>query len=156
LGLARHVLPFALLLLGGAAAPAQPDAASEAAQEVLRAEALRLRASVDADVGALRALLAEELRFVHANGLAATRAALLDDLASGRVDYVSARPRSVEARVYGEAAVVTGTSLLEVRAGAGPVQRLENLFTAVYARREGAWRLVAYQSTRAPAPGGAE
>jgi hypothetical protein len=149
---ARHALRLALLLLVAAPAPAEPATPAPEA-EVLRAEALRTRASVDGDLGALRELLAEELRFTHSNGRVATRAGLLDELASGRIDYLSARPRDLAARVYGEAAVVTGRAALGVRAGAGPAQTLENLFTAVYVRRDGAWRLVAYQSTRAPAEG---
>jgi hypothetical protein len=123
--------------------------------ELLRAEALRQRALVDADLPALQRLLADELRFVHSNGRADTKPALLDALGAGRLDYVSARARDVVARVYGDAGVVAGSTVLEVRAAGAPSQPLRNVFTAVYARRDGAWRLVAYQSTRAPdEPGG--
>jgi hypothetical protein len=148
LGHARHAPRLALLLLL-LAGPAPAAPAAEA--EVLRAEALRARASVDADVGVLRGLLAEELRFTHSNGRTTGRTGLLDDLASGRLDYLSIRPGEVAAHVYGQAAVVTGSAELEVRAGGGDVQAFESLFTAVYVRRDGAWQLVAYQSTRAPA-----
>jgi ketosteroid isomerase-like protein len=138
----RHALVLGLLAL---AAPA--GAVADGATELRRVEARRQQASVDADVPALAELLGDELRFVHASGNVATKAALIESLRSGRVDYVSIRAHDVEARVYGDAGVVTGAAELEVRAGGGPVQTLANLFTAVYARRDGVWRLVAYQST---------
>lgn len=123
--------------------------------ELLQAEQQRQQALVDADVPALQELLGEELRFTHSNGSVETKYVLLASLESGRLDYVSARGRDVVALAYGEAGVVAGTAVLELRAAGGPLQKVRNVFTAVYVKREGAWRLVAYQSTRAPeGPGG--
>jgi Domain of unknown function (DUF4440) len=118
--------------------------------DLLRLEERRYRAMVDVDVAALQEILGDELRFTHANGSVDTKYVLIASLESGRLDYVSARSRDPAVRVYGDAAVVVGTGVLEVRVSSGPIMKLKNLFTAVYAKRDGAWRLVAYQSTKAP------
>ena len=142
---------LALLALGPrAVAQPKPPAPSEAEAEIQHAEERRLQAMVDADVPALQELLGDELRFTHANGSVETKFVLIAALESGRMDYVSAKPRDQVVHVYGDTAVETGTMLLQVRAAGGPIQKLRNVFTAVYVKRDGAWRLVTYQSTRAP------
>lgn len=117
--------------------------------EILRAEARRYQALVDADVPALQEILGEELRFIHSNGSVENKYVFIAALESGRLDYLAARARDSAVRVYGDTGVVIGTAVLEVSAAAGPTQKLKNLFTAVYVKRDGVWRLVAYQSTRA-------
>jgi ketosteroid isomerase-like protein len=54
------------------------------------------------------------------------------------------------ARAYGDAGVVSGSVQARVRSAGGPERKLRTLYTAVYAKRDGAWQLVAYQSTAAP------
>jgi ketosteroid isomerase-like protein len=118
--------------------------------ELIAADARRLDALVAADVPALQALLGDELRWVHADGRVETKYVLIAALESQRTDYVAARARDVDARAYGEAGVVTGTVQLRVRTAGGAERKVRNLYTAVYAKRDGAWQLVAYQSTTAP------
>jgi hypothetical protein len=121
--------------------------------EILRVEERRAQALVDADVPALQELLGEELRYTHSSGAVETKYVFIASIESGRLDYISARTRDEVVHVYGETGVVAGTAVLQVRAAGGAVQKLRNLFTSVYVKREGSWRLVAYQSTRAPEGG---
>jgi ketosteroid isomerase-like protein len=118
--------------------------------ELLKADALRLEALVAADVPALQALLGDELRYVHADGRVETKYVLIAAVESQGTDYVAAKARDVVARAYGEAGVVSGSVQVRVRSAGGPERKLRTLYTAVYAKRNGAWQLVAYQSTRAP------
>jgi ketosteroid isomerase-like protein len=120
--------------------------------EVLRAEERRLAAVVGADAAALQEILDDELRFTHSTGQVDTKYVYIASLESGRLDYLEARARDVTARVYGDAGVLTGTTVLRLRVGGGEPQKAKLLYTAVYAKRDGAWRLVAYQSTRQPEP----
>lgn len=149
----RHARCTILLLAALAAAGpgfAEEPAAPTPESELLQTEQRRYRAMVDADAPALEALLGEELRFTHSNGKVQSRADLLASLASGGLDYLSLRTRDEVVHLYGDAGVVSGISEVEVRAAGGPEQALRLLFTSVYAKQGGRWRLVAYQSTRAP------
>ena len=53
-------------------------------------------------------------------------------------------------RVYGEAAVVNGAFDVGVLVDGQPVNT-RVVYMHVYARQDGRWRLVAHQTTRAPA-----
>ena len=117
--------------------------------ELLAVDAERARALIDADLTALRELCGDELRFVHANGVIETKYVLLAALESGRLDYLSIDTSGETVRVYGEAGVVSGNAVVRVRMPSGKRRRIDNVYTAVYAKRDGAWRLVAYQSTLA-------
>ena len=119
--------------------------------ELLKADARRLEALVAADVPALQTLLGDELRYVHADGRVETKYVLIAALESQGTDYLAAKARDVVARAYGDAGVVSGTVQLRLRTAGGPERKLRTLYTAVYAKRDGSWQLVAYQSTPAPA-----
>jgi len=144
------VLVLAALATAGSA-PVQEPLPPSPEGELRQTEQRRYRAMVDAELAALGPLLGEELRFVHSNGGVQDRAELLAALGSGRLDYLSVRTRDERVRAYGDTGVVGGAADLEVRAAGGPELALRILFTAVYAKRDGSWQLVAYQSTRAPA-----
>lgn len=138
---------LAALLLAFACASAPPPAEIDAA---------RRKAMVHADVVALRELLADGLRYGHANGEVHAKEELLGLLGSGRLDYRSIEIEEIETRELAGALVVTGRQTIDVRASGRDVTS-HSVFTAVYSRADGAWRLVAYQSTplpaaRAPAP----
>ena len=128
----------------------RPGVAGEAPEaEILGVEARRYAAMREADLDALDPLLAEELVFTHANGSVQTKQELLDALGSGELRYLDVQLDRGSLRVYGETVVLTGISRLQVEAGEQR-RSLALRTTSVYVRREGGWRLVAYQSTSLP------
>jgi uncharacterized protein (TIGR02246 family) len=129
-----------------AAAPA----GAAAVEEVRQVEARRYDAMVRGDLAALGELLAEDLTYTHSHGGVETKEQFLANLESGALRYRSISTDAVAIRVYGEAAVVTGAAVLEVTVGGREVTAPAR-FTAVYARADGRWRLVAWQSTARPA-----
>lgn len=144
----------AALVLLALAAPAETQGQEEPLPpgprgEILLAEQRRQAALVEADVAVLQEVLADELRYVHADGRVESKYELIASLESGRVDYLALRARDLRVRALGEAGVVTGTATQRVRVTGGREQKLHLHFTAVYAKQGGAWRLQAYQSTRA-------
>lgn len=132
---------LAALLLAFACASAPPPEA---------VDALRREAMVHADVATLRELFADGLRYGHANGEVHAKEELLGLLGSGRLDYRAIHLEESEARELAGALVVTGRQTILVRAGGRDVTS-HSVFSAVYSRDGGEWRLVAYQSTPLPA-----
>jgi ketosteroid isomerase-like protein len=128
-------------------APLRPAEASD--REVLEAQDRRFAAMVAGDVAALGPLLADELTYTHSNGWVETREQFLESIRSKALQYRSIDPGDVAVRVYGEAAVVTGKAAMKVLSN-GQDLAMAVRFTAVYVRREGGWRLAAWQTTRLP------
>jgi hypothetical protein len=145
----REAFPLVLLALLAAAPGGDRSIVPDDVTKLRLLEGRRRIAFVEADVTALGGILDEELRYVHANGKVATRKELIDSIGSGRLDYVAISGPDPDVRVYGTTGVVTGSAELEVRAGDGPIQKLSNLYMAIYTVRRGELRLVAYQSTPA-------
>ena len=116
---------------------------------VQEVDAQRRDAMVNADVAALRVLFADGARYGHANGEVHGKAELLELLASGQLDYRAIRLEDSEARELAGAWVVTGRQTIEVTSRGRDVTS-RSVFTAVYTRDRGGWRLVAYQSTALP------
>lgn len=135
------------LALSVAALAAEPPAA------VLQADEARVRAMIAADIAALDALLTRDCVYVHSNGSVQTKRALLAALQTGGMRYAAIRYAAPpEIRVYGpDAAVLTGTTHLEVKLADGRTLKPTLLVTAIYVRQDGQWRLASYQSTNAPA-----
>jgi hypothetical protein len=138
----RFFLLTFLLVLPAWAGPNQTTE-----QQVLHVEQIRVAALLQGDTKQLDQVLAEELTYTHSSGRTDTKAELLASISSGKLKYESIEPVGTKARVYGSTAVVTGQATLKVHSNGQP-QSFGMKFTGVYAKRDGRWQLVAYQSTR--------
>ncbi len=118
--------------------------------EVEAAEDRRWAAQLGADTEALAELLADELAYTHSNGLVDTKASYLDAIANKVFDYRSADRTDVTVAMIGETAVITGRVAMFVVAGSREVH-LDSRYSAVWARRDGRWQFVCWQSTPIPA-----
>lgn len=126
-------------------------AAADVVQDVLAVDAARSAALLAADRAALDATLASELRYVHGNGLTQDRASYLDAAVGGAMTYTAITPLERQVRMLSpQAALLTGANRVAVLLDGKPLQ-LDVLYTAVYVRQDGVWKLTAWQST--PAPG---
>lgn len=118
---------------------------------VFAAERRRCAAMLANNAAELDAALDERLAFHHSNGGVDDKAAFLAKMAAGRIEYVSIdwSEDSVIALAT-EAALLTGRMLTVVRVE-GVEKRLDNRVLEGWAKSDGAWRLVAFQSTPIPA-----
>ena len=121
----------------------------EPEMQILKLERERLTAMIDADSEALDAILSDELTYVHTTTREDSKKSLIQSLVRGTLSYESMDTDDVKVRIYGDAAVVTGSAEIKVSTG-GRLLEFSILFTDVYAKREGRWQMVAWQSTRKP------
>ena len=145
--LPRAALVLVCAMAVAASASAQPVA--DPVREVREANTRRFAAMVRADAAELGRLLADDLTYVHSTGELNDKAQFLASIASQATQYRAIEPRETDVRVYGETAVVTGRAAIKVTAKGQDLAFVAR-YSAVYVRREGAWKLAAWQSTRIP------
>jgi uncharacterized protein (TIGR02246 family) len=123
-------------------------------QEVLTAEQTRVAALDAQDVPALEKIMADDVTYTHASGKVDTKTSYLEAIRSGQLHYISWQPKSMQVRVLGkDAAVINGEYAVRVtdaRVQPQPFD-IDILILSVYARRDGRWQQIAWQSTRATA-----
>jgi ketosteroid isomerase-like protein len=107
---------------------------------------------VKGDAAALTAMLADDWRVTTPDGThdkASTLAAMKD----GTLKYLVMDKSKVEVRVYGDAAVVTGTIRAKISVG-GKEQTSTDLFTEVLVKKGGKWQCVTVHGSPAVAKNG--
>lgn len=147
LALAIAALLTVTLALGGAVVAAPNDTA-EVIERLKAQELARLQAIVDGDAATVEPLLAESFVLVPPPGLPLTKDEYLGAIASGSIDYRDFHPVSpIEVRFYGQAAVISYRSYIDVTVvGLGSFQA-EVWHTFVAEHREGRWQVVREQAT---------
>jgi hypothetical protein len=121
--------------------------AAQVEQEVLAADGERVRALLANDFGALETLLGNDLTYVHSNGMLDTKASYIDSLRSGASRYLTMDMSDVSVRALSEdVAVINAKFEARVLVRGGEVNPKPRVLM-VYARRDGRWQMVAWQST---------
>ena len=125
---------------------------SAAAGAVGRLDEERTEAMVKGDVAALERLLGDDLSYVHSNTKVDTKASFLENLRSGASKYKAFQREDSTTRLYGDSAVNTGVATVSVENQGQAPMTFKIRFTDVWVNRGGTWQMVAWQSTRLPAP----
>jgi ketosteroid isomerase-like protein len=138
-----------LSTLGPAPAGRAEDRAAAAVVEALRElEGQLNKAVVQGDVATFDRLLADDFTHTSQDGRFRTRAEWMKGRVQGKTNYVSYEVDDLQIRVFGDAAVATGRSKPSWRESDGTVAGGQYRFLRVWAKRDGRWRAVAFQSTR--------
>jgi len=114
--------------------------------EVLKVEESRDKALQERDVALLDKIYSDQLVFVNTRGQKFTKAQRLADLGAGKVEYFSYNQEGYSYHVYGNTVVMTGRTSSVVKFQ-GRVNKIPRLFTNIYLKTGGQWRLVAHQAT---------
>ncbi len=119
-------------------------------QTVIDLDRKRMTAMATKDVATLEALLADELIYCHSSARLDTKQSLIGAMVSGATVYTGVEPSDVKAQDLGDTVVLTGIAQIKVTSNGTP-NAFGVRFTDVYAKRNGAWQMVTWQSTRLPA-----
>ncbi len=118
-------------------------------EQIEQLEQQRCVAMVAGDIAALDGLFDDELLWTHSSGKVDTRRSLLAQLSDGSVAYLAIDRSNVTTRVFGWAAVVTGTVEMNALAGGAP-RKVVNRYCAIWSSYDGQHaRLVNWLSARA-------
>jgi hypothetical protein len=144
----RHALLLSLLLVS-TSVRAESKPKVDAAAIVKAAELGRFEAAVKVDLEKLGKFLADDLTYTHSTGALQTKAQLLDDLKTGKLQFKKIEPGELQIRVYGATAIINGTAKFSVVSN-GEAKDINLRFTDVWVDHAGRWQLVAWQSTKLP------
>jgi uncharacterized protein (TIGR02246 family) len=134
---------------------ARPGAATEAGSgaesAVLAAQDQRFAATIANDLAALAAMMTDDATYTHSSAVTETKAELLEALKRGKYVYREIKPGPRRVRVWGDAAAVSGPCHV-VLEPAGKRTEIDLVFTELYVKQEGRWRMALWHSTRQGAP----
>lgn len=122
---------------------------SDLEKKILALEAQRTGAMVRKDIETLDALLADDLSYTHSGGHTDTKAGFLTSVKDSRERYRYLGVDFSDAQVIvlsGQTVVVRGRALIRLEGMSG----FHVIFLDVWALRDGAWKMVAWQATRIP------
>lgn len=144
-GVFSSLHPIAQTSTGKDAAAHNGDKALEST--ILGLEAKRIAAMVNKDIATLDALLADDLTYTHSGGTTDTKASFTTLIKErGRYQGVDYSNTQVIPFPGGNTVAVRGRAQIRLEGVAAyPV-----LFLDVWTRRDGAWKMVAWQATRVP------
>ena len=120
--------------------------AAEVEREVLRADEARVEALLANDFAALEQLLADDLTYVHSNGMLDTKESFLGSLRAGNSRYLSMDMSDVTVRALGDTGVINARFNARVQVRDREVNPQPRVLI-VYAKRDGRWQMIAWQST---------
>ena len=128
---------------GAAQAPSATD------QTVLKLDRELIDALFTKDRTAFEPLLADDYVYIHSNGTVANRQEEIAQTMASDVKWTASNLSGLKIRVYGDAAIVTGT-LTHTGSAKGYVGGAR-LVTHLWVKRNGRWQTVGGQSTVVPA-----
>lgn len=138
-------LPILLLTISTTVAWAQADNGSS----VLALSARKYQWLIHRRADSLDRVLDERIQYIHSNGWVQNKKEILDDMWTGKLVYQRVTIKDASVRVYGKAAVVTGTGTFE-GINNGTAFNLELRYTEVYVLSDAGWKLVSRHSNRMP------
>ena len=98
----------------------------------------RFAAAIAQDVSALEQMVAEEIRYCHTTGAVDT----------GRINWLEVNSSSMEARLYGDVAIIAGEVHQKITVGGrGEPINMHIRTIDVYVKRSGRWQLTEFQAS---------
>ncbi len=120
----------------------KPDTGAE--QELLRLNNLYDSALIHLDTGVLKRLYADELVYTNPDGNLLTREQQINSITTSEMKWDTGKSEDVKIKVFGTAAVMTGSFQAKGNYRGNPVT-INERYTAVWIKKDDGWKMVAEQ-----------
>jgi ketosteroid isomerase-like protein len=100
------------------------------------------------DLVAIDSLIPDDFTLTDSEGVITTKVDEIAAIRNGDISYQVFRNEGMAVRVYGDAAVITGQTIVTAKTRAGAVVNIKVQFTDMLVLREGRWRIVASHVSR--------
>jgi ketosteroid isomerase-like protein len=128
-------------LMNSTMAQTKDSAAVNAAVENLR------KAMIDGDKAGLQKITADQLSYGHSSGRVEDKATFIDNIATGKSDFVTIDLTNQTIAVAGDAAIVRHTLSATTNDGGNPGSVKLNILL-VWQKQKGQWKLLARQAVK--------
>ena len=115
--------------------------------EVRAAQAVRIEATINADVETLDKYYADDLVYAHSSGNVDDRGSLLANIGSGKVDYQKLEIIEQGIRIFGDVAIITGSADFYVVVN-DAINEVTLRFTSVYVYKDDRWQFASWHSSQ--------
>jgi uncharacterized protein (TIGR02246 family) len=122
--------------------------AEDAVKQIQELEQQIARAVVERDAAFVERVWDDDFAYTGVRGEVKTKTDILAEIKAGELTFEVLKFDDIKVRLFGETAVVTGRATTKGRSPQGEISGVVR-YTRVYFRRDGAWRLVAFQGTPA-------
>jgi uncharacterized protein (TIGR02246 family) len=123
---------------------------ADAAGDIQKLEQERFTAYVEGDVAALDRIFADDLVYIHSNGVPDTKAAVVQSFASGDLKISRFDAEEIKVRQIGDVMVAVGLVHVDL-VNKGTAAKFDLRYSAIYVNQGGQWRLAHVQNARVPA-----
>jgi uncharacterized protein (TIGR02246 family) len=123
---------------------------ADAAGDIQKLEQDRFTAYVKGDAAALERIFADDLVYIHSNGVSDPKSAVLQSFASGELKISRFDAEDIQVRQIGDVMVATGLVHVDL-VNKGNSAKFDLRYSAIYVSQGGQWRLVHIQNARVPA-----
>jgi ketosteroid isomerase-like protein len=124
-------------------AQSKDESAVAAAVESLK------KAMIDADKAGLQKLTAEQLSYGHSSGKVEDKATFIDNIVSGKSDFVTIDLTNQTIAISGDAAIVRHTLSATTNDSGNPGSVKLNILL-IWQKQKGEWKLLARQAVKVP------
>jgi len=142
-------LLLAIILLSALQLSAQKNKIDNKATEiaVLELHQKKFDWMINKQYDSLQIVLEKELIYVHSNGWIETKAEVIADLKSGKLNYIKVNVTEAKARIYKNTAIVNGKGVFNVILEGKPVE-INLLYTEVYINKKNNWQLASRHANK--------
>ncbi len=104
---------------------------------------------VNKNIDSLKAVLDEQVKYIHSNGWTQSKKEVIDDCLSGKLIYQKIEINEATVRLYNATAIVTGKGKFSGAVNQTPFV-LDLAYTEVYVKKDNHWLLVSRHSNKMP------
>ncbi len=134
-----------LISLSFAANAQNPNTKKE--KNILQLHADKFNWLVIKQYDSLNLLLDEQLVYIHSNGWTESKADIIADLKSGKLNYLGVKVTESKARIFKKTAIVTGKGIFNVVMEGKPIE-IELMYTEVYQEKKKGWKLISRHANK--------
>jgi hypothetical protein len=118
-------------------------------QQILDLSKRKFDWMVSKNMDSLKAVLDEQVKYIHSNGWIQSKQEVIDDFLSGKLAYQKIEISEAAARLYSTTAIVTGKGKFSGTVNITPFA-MELAYTEVYIKKDNHWLLVSRHSNKMP------